>query len=217
MSVSWRKNVRRSEGGPFYKFQGVSVPAAVKSLYGLHDGDEISLAVQFGSSLEVIEKPLTSGGEVAVGKDLNERLQKFAKQFPASFVQFTLTSNKVPGNFLSHDDRRQSQIEFDRGVENARSNRKSRLARLKAAPKIPLTETVTVQVYKRNPDVVAERLDIAEGVCEDCGSEAPFFRRSTGEPYLEVHHIHTLAEGGHDTVENTTALCPNCHRKAHYG
>jgi len=34
---------------------------------------------------------------------------------------------------------------------------------------------------------------------------------------LEVHHKVPLAEGGDDTVENAIALCPNCHRHAHYG
>ncbi|MSR17052.1 MAG: HNH endonuclease, partial [Methylococcaceae bacterium] len=36
-----------------------------------------------------------------------------------------------------------------------------------------------------------------------------------GEPYLESHHIEWLANGGADSIENTTALCPNCHRKMH--
>jgi 5-methylcytosine-specific restriction protein A len=26
-----------------------------------------------------------------------------------------------------------------------------------------------------------------------------------------------LAEGGEDTVENALALCPNCHRRLHFG
>ncbi|TOJ58505.1 hypothetical protein CGI36_22670 [Vibrio parahaemolyticus] len=26
-----------------------------------------------------------------------------------------------------------------------------------------------------------------------------------------------LKDGGSDTVENVKALCPNCHREAHYG
>nr|WP_275041241.1 HNH endonuclease signature motif containing protein [Halomonas meridiana] len=46
---------------------------------------------------------------------------------------------------------------------------------------------------------------------------APFNRKSDGSPYLEVHHRKPLAEGGDDTVANAIALCPNCHRAAHYG
>ena len=36
-----------------------------------------------------------------------------------------------------------------------------------------------------------------------------------GKPFLESHHIVWLSKGGEDTVENSTALCPNCHRKMH--
>ena len=41
------------------------------------------------------------------------------------------------------------------------------------------------------------------------------FSRADGDPYLETHHIVWLAQGGSDTVENTVALCPSCHRKMH--
>lgn len=34
-------------------------------------------------------------------------------------------------------------------------------------------------------------------------------------PYLESHHIIWLSKGGDDSIENTVALCPNCHRKMH--
>lgn len=34
-----------------------------------------------------------------------------------------------------------------------------------------------------------------------------------GQPFLEVHHIHYLSNGGNDTIDNVIALCPNCHRK----
>jgi 5-methylcytosine-specific restriction protein A len=54
----------------------------------------------------------------------------------------------------------------------------------------------------------------ANGTCELCQKEAPFFTKR-GEPYLEVHHVITLAENGPDSVTNTVALCPNCHRKIH--
>ncbi|WP_196799400.1 HNH endonuclease [Thioalkalivibrio sp. ALMg9] len=57
----------------------------------------------------------------------------------------------------------------------------------------------------------------AQGVCESCGEDAPFTKNSDGAPYLEVHHKLPLAEKCPDSVNNAIALCPNCHRKAHYG
>lgn len=52
------------------------------------------------------------------------------------------------------------------------------------------------------------------GICEGCGANSPF-QTSTG-PYLECHHIHRLSDCGPDHPENVVALCPNCHRRAHY-
>lgn len=66
-------------------------------------------------------------------------------------------------------------------------------------------------------DVVVEVLSRANGFCEDSGKEAPFKRRSDGSPYFEVHRVIPLSEGGFDTIDNTKALCPNCHREKHFG
>lgn len=52
------------------------------------------------------------------------------------------------------------------------------------------------------------------GICEGCGVTAPFKTKSG--PYLECHHVHRVADGGPDHPENVVALCPNCHRRAHY-
>lgn len=46
--------------------------------------------------------------------------------------------------------------------------------------------------------------------------KAPFLRKKDNSPYLEVHHIITLANGVDDTVENAIAVCPNCHRELHF-
>jgi 5-methylcytosine-specific restriction protein A len=93
----------------------------------------------------------------------------------------------------------------------------NRLKRLKSARKKPKKTLRVTTDFIRNPDVVAEVLFRAKGSCENCKNLAPFKKLSDGEPYLEVHHKITLAEGGEDTVENAEALCPNCHREKHFG
>ena len=72
----------------------------------------------------------------------------------------------------------------------------------------------TVKVYQRSPYIIDYTLRRAHGICELCDQEAPF-SKPNGEYYLEVHHIKRLADGGDDTIRNTVALCPNCHRKVH--
>jgi hypothetical protein len=73
---------------------------------------------------------------------------------------------------------------------------------------------VTTTIRERLADVKAWVIDNASGTCEGCNSPAPF-RTDQGIPYLEVHHVVSLADGGSDSVENTVALCPNCHRRLH--
>ncbi len=78
------------------------------------------------------------------------------------------------------------------------------------------TETNT-SVYIRNPYVVEQAKRLANGICHDCGNLAPFVKKGTNEPFLEVHHRVPLSQGGEDTIANVVALCPNCHRQRHYG
>jgi 5-methylcytosine-specific restriction protein A len=82
------------------------------------------------------------------------------------------------------------------------------------APKRAGERTVTGTQYERDPYVSMLTKRKAKGICELCNCEAPFVD-SKGQPYLETHHIKWLSEGGEDTIENTVALCPNCHRKMH--
>lgn len=80
----------------------------------------------------------------------------------------------------------------------------------------PNQVTSTSTQYARDPAVKAWVLKQAGGICECCKQLAPF-NGSDGLPYLEVHHVRTLANKGSDRVSNTIAACPNCHRELHYG
>jgi 5-methylcytosine-specific restriction protein A len=56
----------------------------------------------------------------------------------------------------------------------------------------------------------------ADGVCQGCLEDAPFVDEN-GDPFLEVHHLTRVSDGGPDEPENVVALCPNCHRRVHRG
>ena len=84
----------------------------------------------------------------------------------------------------------------------------------KQAGKKPGSREVTAKQYQRNEYVAEEARRRANGVCQLCETSAPFNNRND-VPHLEVHHIVWLAKGGDDSLENTVALCPNCHRKMH--
>lgn len=69
-------------------------------------------------------------------------------------------------------------------------------------------------VYTRSVFIKEYARRVSNGVCQLCDKDAPF-RDKHGKPFLEVHHIQYLSEGGSDSMENVVALCPNCHRKIH--
>jgi len=78
------------------------------------------------------------------------------------------------------------------------------------------TRGISQTIYERNQYLVELVKRKANGICQKCKKSAPFITKN-GEPYLEVHHIKPLADGGEDSINNTLALCPNCHRELHFG
>ncbi|ABM96814.1 HNH endonuclease [Methylibium petroleiphilum] len=107
--------------------------------------------------------------------------------------------------------------EFERQVnECAQMSSAERRNMFETGQAKPERVIVQTTVFMRNPAVAAEVLLRANGHCELCRQSAPFKRRKDGTPYLEVHHRKPLSDGGNDTVQNAIALCPNCHRRAHY-
>ena len=159
-------------------------------------------------------------------------LNSKGQSYPAKAI-WAMANNVSLGNFNTRDarigfaefeysliDARQTAeyIDFEAEIEKSKNdseeNRKKRLQRAPRKPKIIYTVTKS---FRRNPDVVAEVVIRANGSCEKCNKSAPFLKKKDNSPYLEVHHVHHLSNGGDDTVENSIALCPNCHRKSHFG
>lgn len=89
------------------------------------------------------------------------------------------------------------------------------LAMQRASPTTPTTERRR-HLQRRSKAITVYARRRAAGECEGCGDEAPF-ETSRGRPFLEVHHIHRLSDGGPDHPEHVAALCPNCHRRVHHG
>ncbi len=85
----------------------------------------------------------------------------------------------------------------------------------KASKQIEVSyRNVQTKYYIRSDSIAQLAKRLANGICQLCEKPAPF-NDQNNEPYLETHHIEWLAHGGADTIENTVALCPNCHKKMH--
>lgn len=85
---------------------------------------------------------------------------------------------------------------------------------LEGSPPDSSTEEKRINVARRSEAIRRYALARAAGVCEGCRSEAPF--ATTNGPYLEVHHVFRLSDGGPDHPATVIALCPTCHRRAHH-
>ncbi len=96
--------------------------------------------------------------------------------------------------------RKLSQEEIKEKVKNIKSN--------------VVTKEVKTVYRERNQFIAEYTKNRTNGICDLCGEPAPFFDKN-GKPYLESHHVITLANGGPDVIYNTVAICPNCHRKIH--
>lgn len=90
-----------------------------------------------------------------------------------------------------------------------------RVALTSATDNAPVSEHI-IQTRKRSEAIRLYALKRAQGVCEACGKPASFMTVAN-EPYLEVHHLRRLSDGGPDHPEWVAAICPDCHRHAHYG
>lgn len=98
-----------------------------------------------------------------------------------------------------------------------RASPKNVLKKAKAAVGKPASRIVERNDFVRNPWVVAGALQRSGGRCEMPGCSRELFLKDDESPYLEVHHIVPLAEGGDDTLVNAAAICPHCHRALHHG
>lgn len=198
----YRGNLRR-------QFQQWSVPRYIRDDLDLADGAECHVIVRLHGYRYAGVVTLTSGEEFRLPGQVAEALSARAHQNPTSAIEFSLSVTprleNIEGGLLA-------KIKEAMALSPEEQQRQ-----LANAPAAPHRIEVTTTVFIRNPVVIAVVLARANGVCEKCKTNAPFRRASDETPYLEVHHKVRLADGGVDSVQNAIALCPNCHREAHYG
>jgi hypothetical protein len=185
------------------------VPKTFRAKLGLQDEDQLEVTVAHLDFINVQSYRLTSGGEFRLPSAIARTIELQAEQSPDSNVLFVAK--------FADPVAAASQVLNASARLAADSTPEERMARLEKAPTFPESARTEVAIFKRNPDVVAEVLYRAAGLCSRCKSQAPFLRRTDRTPYLEVHHKIQLAEGGEDTVLNAEALCPNCHRMLYHG
>jgi 5-methylcytosine-specific restriction protein A len=106
-----------------------------------------------------------------------------------------------------------NEIELDKYIEIIRKLNNDNIP---IGIKKPDKKKQEVILFARDPKVKAYVLKRANGICELCKEKGPF-QDKNGNWFLEVHHLISIVLGGEDTIMNTAAICPNCHRELHYG
>lgn len=136
----------------------------------------------------------------------------------------TLENIRVTYNNFDLDEDNDNFNAFQEEEENYHQGVEEKLAkklsdeeletRAKHASKKATSRHVTINNYERETSVTEYAKRWAKGICQLCDAPAPF-KNKKGEPHLHTHHVEWLSRGGEDSIENTVALCPNCHDRMH--
>lgn len=193
----------------------------IRALQCILSGERFTRTVNAQAADYFLEKIAADFGpeKLALGiQSLNSHIIYYESTADSNLQKLRAVVNRHAMRAPALDQKLTLDLDFLNLVERSLADSSSaRSARLQIASRFPKKAIVTTQVFIRNPDVVAEALFRAGGHCESCRERAPFERKTNGQPYLEVHHKVHLSQGGEDTLENAIALCPNCHRRLHFG
>jgi len=219
------KKIKRAEGiqllSATYHVNKASAGDFINCFKCLMEGKIFQRAMS-RSAMEYFLSNLTTDFPIASQKNALDALSKHIEYWESHYKTNALSMRRI-ANYYSEVIERNLTTDsiyqqLEQNVEESlKLTSTERLKKIKASNPIPKKISVSATVYQRNQHVVAERLNTANGICERCDKKAPFLRSKDKTPYLEVHHKKQLSQGGLDVLENTIALCPNCHRELHFG
>lgn len=137
---------------------------------------------------------------------------------PRQALVFHLYIDSIGNQLGKFDHVQESSPEYSTGSIKSRLKKKSlqelRDVSIASLPQMKGQKETIRAIYYRSEAIRYYVLGRAKGNCEGCSTLAPFKAKSG--PYLECHHITRVSDGGPDHPLNVIALCPNCHRRAHY-
>ncbi|MDD6088388.1 MAG: HNH endonuclease signature motif containing protein [Desulfovibrionaceae bacterium] len=189
------------------KFGDQKISRQNKTLYYSKDNDiEVHLFEVFKRGEYVYQGifELSNTPYEDIQKDINGE-ERIVWVFPIKSKQLnTYISEKIYKENIAEKLKTIKHISFEELKKLAQNNSSKKVS----------TRTVVTNISERNVTIAEYAKRRANGVCQLCGQQAPFVDKM-GSPYLESHHIIWLSNGGEDSIMNTVALCPNCHRKIH--
>lgn len=152
-------------------------------------------------------------------KEYNKKESRFpnaALNYYISFVSQILMDQETEIDNLSEQliDSKQNSVNNSKlFIEND----------VKRPEKRPEPVTVNnIKRYRRNLLEVRKAKISADYICEYDNKHVTFVNNFDNNPYIEAHHLIPMATQGLfeyniDFADNIICLCPNCHRRIHYG
>ena len=164
---------------------------------------------------ESSNKVYTYRGEVFLSEDPyqttkpdKDGLMRKVWIFPLSLVNDDKATNIVTKEYIDEYEKEKKKQVKKLSVDQLKNQA------IKSSSKTSSYRQAISRQYTRNQSIARYTKLKANGICELCEKPAPFFDKD-GEPYLESHHVVWLERSGADSIDNTVALCPNCHKKMH--
>lgn len=168
------------------------------AMWKLNDGRVVCTAMPYGDEESIISA-------------FNELMEEFA--YPDT-IKLTFLEDEYRyrpnGNYMIMIYNDESEEQFDPYC----SDRELYIKAVQRSGQARIRTASTTSSYVRDKYIKLYAKRRANGFCQLCEEPAPFLD-AHGEPFLEVHHVIWLADGGEDSIDNTVALCPNCHTKMH--
>lgn len=101
-----------------------------------------------------------------------------------------------------------------RGIDLLESE-KQELKNIDISREEPIKREYLIETYVRKTKWAREAREVLGTYCLFNKCKNTFLEES-GTPYIEVHHIVPLCEGGEDGIWNLSVLCAHHHRMAHF-
>ena len=158
------------------------------------------------------EKEYIYQGQVILAGAPYQETQSDASDADRQVVIFPLKLIGTKAKALSIEEFNNIQKSREKKVRNLSLDELKEKA-IRARKRVGERTVQSVQ-YERDQYIAQFTRKRANGICDLCLNPAPFNDKN-GRPYLESHHIEWLSKGGLDSIDNTVALCPNCHRRMH--
>lgn len=80
--------------------------------------------------------------------------------------------------------------------------------------RVPQVAQRAIRTIERNGSLARLIKEQRGYACQLCSTVIP---KVSGGYYAEAHHLEAISDGGLDFSKNIIVVCPNCHKRCHYG